>query len=343
MQPLRAETRSLEELHKAALAEGGQLVVYGGGDLPNGAAGVEQAFMKRFPGMKVRILVDRSKYQGARIDNQLALGRLQCDAAHILQYNCYDRWKADGQLLPYKPLGWDEVYPDFRDPDGSIVAVGIFAFSAVYNTAQVAEAEAPRDAPDFLDPKWKGRIVLSYPYDDDAILYQFDRIVADHGWDYVRRLLQQDVLWVRGSAPARLAVAKGEKAVSFTSSGPLAPPANATFRFLLPRSDSFLSWAQPCAIFRKARRPEAAKLYLSWLLSSERQAGLAQWPVRRDVPAPGGFKPVFAYNTYPVGFRTFLQDRARLEKVRDQLEQLIGPMAGPNPTGVAGVFPEGGG
>jgi ABC-type Fe3+ transport system substrate-binding protein len=131
--------------------------------------------------------------------------------------------------------------------------------------------------------------------------------------------------------------------VSFTASGPLAPPANATFRFLLPRNDSFLSWAQPCAIFKKARHPEAAKLYVSWLLSAERQAALAQWPVRRDVPAPGGFKPVFAYNTYPAGFRTFLQDRARLEKVRDQLEQLIGPMAGPNPTGVAGVFPEGGG
>ena len=99
------ETRSLDELHKAALAEGGELLVYGGGDLPNGSAGTERAFNARFPGMKIRILVDRSKYHHVRIDNQLALGKLACDAVHILSINAYDRWKADGQLMPYKPAG----------------------------------------------------------------------------------------------------------------------------------------------------------------------------------------------------------------------------------------------
>ena len=37
------ETRTLDELHKAALAEGGELMVYGGGDLPNGSAGDREA------------------------------------------------------------------------------------------------------------------------------------------------------------------------------------------------------------------------------------------------------------------------------------------------------------
>ena len=110
------ETRSLDELHKAALAEGGELMVYGGGDLPNGSAATEKAFNARFPGMKIRILVNRSKYHAVRIDNQLALGKLACDAAHILQINSFDRWKSDGRLLPYKPPGLGSDLSRFQGP-----------------------------------------------------------------------------------------------------------------------------------------------------------------------------------------------------------------------------------
>ncbi len=335
------EVRSLGELHTAALAEGGDLLVYGGGDLPNGSAGTEQAFNKRFPGMKIRILVDRSKYHGVRIDNQLALGKLIPDVAHILTIYSFDRWKAEGHLLAYKPLGWQHVYADFKDPDGAYTAITVFAFSTVFNTAQVSDAEAPRDAPDFLDPRWKGKIVLSYPHDDDAMLFQFDRIVSDYGWGYMEALLKQDILWVRGSAPARVSVGKGERAVTFTASGPLATPANATAKFILPRRDAFLSWPQPAAIFKTARHPNAARLYLSWLLSPEVQGAAGrQWPVRSDVAPTGGYSPITALNTAPGRYRDFLSDRARLERVRDQLEQYIGPMQGPNPTGVEGLYPK---
>ena len=85
------------------------------------------------------------------------------------------------------------------------------------------------------------------------------------------------------------------------------------------------------------RHPAAAKLYLSWLVSKEVQERSRQWPVRRDVATVAG--AVFAYNTYPGQFRAFLQDRVRLERLRDQLEQYIGPMQGPNPTGVEGIYP----
>ncbi|PSH62101.1 ABC transporter substrate-binding protein [Phyllobacterium sophorae] len=339
--PVAPETRSLDELHKVALAEGGNLIVYGGGDLPNGAAGMEAAFMKRFHGMKIRILIDRSKYQGVRIDNQLSLDRLQCDAVHILAGHYYDRWKAGNHLLPYKPAGWEEVYPDFRDPDATSVAVAVYAFSTLINTNQLSRADAPRDAIDFLNPKLRGKIALTYPQDDDSILYQFDRIVTQHGWEFVDKLMSQDVLWNRGSGVTRQRIEKGERSASFTTSGPLVPNPNQPTAFLLPTTDSFLSWAHPAAIFRRARNPEAAKLYLSWLLSPEIQGARRQWSVRRDMPAPEGLEPIIAYNSYPVHFRDFLRDRGRLEQFRDQLEQYIGPMQGTNPTNVVGIFPEG--
>lgn len=338
---LREDSRSLDDMHRAALAEGGQLVVYGGGDLPNGAAGLEQAFMKRFPGMKIRILVDRSKFQGVRIDNQFARNALQPDVVHILAYHYYDRWKAEGRLLPYKPAGWGQLYPDYSDPDAHWTATFVFAFSTLVNTTLIAEQDAPRDWIDFLDPRLKGKMALTYPGDDDSVLYQFDRAIAKHGWEWLDRLAAQDVLWVQGSGYNRQLIERGERAVSGNTSGPLVSAPGAKTRFLLPRSDSFLSWAHPTSIFKAARHPEAAKLYLSWLVSPERQAGGTAWSVRRDMPPPTGYRPLAEYNTSPADFRKALQDRARLEKVRDQIQQVIGPRLDPNPTKVEGVFPEG--
>src|SRR5690242_16423665 len=48
------ETRDLNELHRAALAEGGKLVVYSGGDIPNASAALEKAFTDRFPGTSIK-------------------------------------------------------------------------------------------------------------------------------------------------------------------------------------------------------------------------------------------------------------------------------------------------
>ena len=335
------ETRSLDEQHKAALAEGADLIVYAGGDIPNAQAANEQAFKARFPGMNIRILVDLSKYHDARIDNQLARGNLECDVAHLQTLHDYDRWKAEGRLLLYKPLGWDQVYGDFRDPDGAYVAVNVFCFSNIINTKLVPEAEAPRDALDYLDPKWKGRMVLTYPHDDDAVLYQFDRIISEHGWGYMDRLMTQDVQWIRGTVPARLVVAKGDKAVTFTASGVLNPPADSPFKLILPRKDSFLTWPQTGAIFKDARHPAAGKLYLSWLLSKEMQEERGLWPVRHDFTPPAGFGPVIHYNTYPARFRAFMQDRARIERLKVQMEHYIGAPQGPNPTQVTGLYPVG--
>lgn len=328
------ETRSLDELHRAALAEGGKLVVYAGGDGPKVYAALETAFRNRFPGMDLRLVTDLSKYHDARIDLQLARGRLECDVATLQTLQDFDRWKAQGQLLHYKPLDWDAVLPEYKDPDGAFVGIGVTAFSNVTHRNLMPEAEAPRDAADYLHPRLKGKLVLVYPHDDDAVLFQFERIVAAHGWDYVNKLMAQDVQWVRGTATARTAVSEGRKLA-----GPFVPPADSPIRFQLPRRDVFLSWAQTGAIFREAPHKAAARLYLSWMCSKEATAArTTQWSVRRDIPAPGGYNMVGSYNTDPQAFRKFMQDRARIERLKTQFELMIGPATGPNPTGVFGVY-----
>lgn len=55
------ETKSLDELYKDALAEGGQLVVKAGGDEKNQQDGLVQDFQQQFPGITLNLTVDLSK------------------------------------------------------------------------------------------------------------------------------------------------------------------------------------------------------------------------------------------------------------------------------------------
>ncbi len=75
----------------------------------------------------------------------------------------------------------------------------------------------------------------------------------------------------------------------------------------------------------------AAKLYLSFVLSKEFQSIWYQWPVRTDVPSPGGYKSIQHHNTSPVDFHHFMRDRALVERFKMQIEELIGPAKGINP------------
>ena len=330
------ETRTLDEIYQAALAEGGKLVIYAGGDVPDGNAGIEKAFKARFPGIDIRIITDLSKYHDTRIDQQLRRGDLECDVAHLQTMHDFDRWKAEGVLQSYFPLGWDAVYPEFKDPDGAFTAIKLFSFSNNVNSS-VPDSETPRDALDYLHLRFKGKLVMTYPHDDDAVLFQFDRIVTKYGWEYVDRLMQQDVQWIRGTVPAKRTVQSGAKLATFTAAGSLAPEDG--IRFVLPREDTFLVWPQMAAIFRASQSKEAARLYVSWMLDPDTMRAMPyQWTVRRDVENPAGYDAAFAYNTDTSAFRRFMADRARVERLKGQFEHLIGPATGDNPTEVKGIY-----
>jgi ABC-type Fe3+ transport system substrate-binding protein len=329
-----SEEERLQELYEAARAEGGGLVVYAGGDAPEQAQMYTAGFSERFSEIDIEVTVDLSKFHDARIDAQHIRDDNRVDVAHLQTLNDYPYWKEQGLLEPFKPEGLDQVYPDYVDPDGAYYALFVFAFSNVVDTNVIPEEEAPREATDYLRPELKDRIVLTYPHDDDAVLYEFEQIIAKHGYGWLEQLLEQNPKWVRGTAEPLAVIGRGEAAATFTSSYYLNPPEGDPMRFILPEQDFFQAWFQTGAILKAAPHPAAAKLYMSYRLSRQAQEQSAQWPARRDVEIPG-WKPIVDYpNTNPSGFREFMLDRARVERLRGIMEDFIGPVEGPNPTGV---------
>ncbi|MEV7889860.1 ABC transporter substrate-binding protein [Streptomyces sp. NPDC002817] len=332
------ETRTLDELYKAALAEGGKLVLYAGGDTPTQQDFTKAAFLKRFPDIDLTLVVDYSKYHDVRVDNQFATDTLVPDVVQLQTLQDFTRWKEQGRLLRYKPAGFSKVYDRFKDPHGAWVAIGAIGFSFMYDTSAVG-SDAPRTPLDLVDPKWKGRIASSYPHDDDAVLYLYSLYAQKYGWEWVAKLAAQDVRFARGSNSPGDAVRAGTHAIGVGGSG--APLATGPVKWVVPDSAPFMAWGQRAAILKQAANPTAAKLYLNWQLSLATQQGSFNgWSVRTDVTPPAGLKPVWEYpNAHLDGFPRFMADRAAIERWKQTFALYFGEVKGDPTPGWPGLHP----
>jgi ABC-type glycerol-3-phosphate transport system substrate-binding protein len=163
---LPAYAQTPDAIYTAAKSEGAFVLYVGGPTAPWEATA--RIFEQRYPGIKVAITGGFSNVLDKKIDQQIKDNKLEVDTAIFQTLQDFVRWKAEGQLLPYKPPGFDAIDQSFKDAEGAFYGVMVNAMPYMYNTEHVAAAEVPNAAPDFLKPQFKGRMVTPYPADDDA-------------------------------------------------------------------------------------------------------------------------------------------------------------------------------
>ncbi len=271
------DARTLDELYKLALAEGGKLIVYAGGDAPNQQDSNRAGFEAAFPGIQVEMIVDFSKYHDARIDYQLRSDTLVVDVAQLQTLQDFPRWRDEGALLNYKPIGWEHIYDELKDPEGAFTGVFIDAFTTNVNTELLPNKSSwPVEANDYLKPEFKDKLVVTYPNDDDAVLFWFKQVVDKYGITYLEKFKAQNPKFVRGTATAIAIVANSSQGFVATMSADGGLNSQDKYgtslpKLILPERDPFVMWAQTAAIFNKAKHPETAKLYISWLVDKQQQ------------------------------------------------------------------------
>lgn len=341
------DTRTLDELYELALEEGGKLVVYAGGDAPDQQESNRAGFEAAFPGIRVEMIVDFSKYHDARIDYQLKNGTLVVDVAQLQTLQDFPRWKNEGALLMYKPIGWEHIYAELKDPEGAFTGVFMDAFTTNVNTELLPDNSTwPVEANDYLEPEFKNKLVVTYPNDDDAVLFWFKQVVDKYGFSYLEKFKAQNPKFVRGTATAINIVANSSQGYVATMSADGGLNSQDKYgtslpRLILPEKDPFVVWAQTAAIFNKAKHPETAKLYISWLVDKAQQEQPAawSWSVRDDVDVPINFKSVWSYpNGNPTAFFKFMKDREAVEIFRSQIGLIFGQVQGPNPNDPGATF-----
>jgi iron(III) transport system substrate-binding protein len=268
-----AQAQSLDELHKAALKEGGTLNFYGTLAQIN-AEIVLPIFEKRFPGIKVNHVDATSDKLVARAVSEARGGKTIGDVLQVPLENVVQLH--DQGLLNEVTLPESAAYPDGLK--GSFwTASDLQYFIAAWNTNLVKKEEEPKSYDDFVNPRWKNRLIAE-PRDLEMLLafakYRFKS--DEKAADYWRKVAANNVEFHKGHSQLAELLVAGQAAVCLTCYShhyPQRMKKGAPVNYLLSEGIASINGT---AVFKNAPHPNTALLFARWVASLEGQKAMAQ-------------------------------------------------------------------
>jgi ABC-type Fe3+ transport system substrate-binding protein len=301
--PARADEAAL---YAAAKAEG-QVTWYTTLIINVGVRPLVAAFEKKYPGIEVRYSRADSGPTAVKVLNEASAGKLQADI--VDGTDSLPPLRRAGLLAKYSPASAEKYPAAMQDPEGYWHATLVYFLTPAFNTALVPPATAPKTIKELLDPKWKGKMAWTTsrgsggPAFVGAVLQSLGE--AD-GMAYLKALARQDIANVNVAARALLdQCAAGEYPIVlniFNHHAAMMATKGAPIDWI--KLDVIGAPMQVSALLKDAPHPNAGKLFLDFMASSEGQtilAGADLLPAMPGVPVTypqvkpdaAGFTPTY--------------------------------------------------
>jgi iron(III) transport system substrate-binding protein len=273
LSPLTARSQSLEELHKAALKEGGTLNFYGTLAQIN-AEKILPVFEKRFSGIKINHVDATSDKLVARAVTEARGGKTLGD---VLQVPLENVSQANDQgLLVEVKFPEATEYP--QGMKGSFwTASDLQFFVAAWNTNLVKKEEEPKLFDDFAHPRWKNRLIAE-PRDLEMLLafskYKFKS--DEKAIDLLRKIAANNVEFHKGHSQLAELLVAGQAAACWTCYShhyPARIKKGAPVNYMLSEGVASIN---ATGVFKNAPHPQTALLFARWIASQEGQKAMAQ-------------------------------------------------------------------
>jgi iron(III) transport system substrate-binding protein len=287
-----------KELYEAAKKEK-PVTVYTAHYNTEEAAALCGAFEKKYPDLKCNFVRTTAQVAYQRLQQDIQANAAVASVFSSTDVSHYPELEKKGLLLKYTPRNAANMVDSlkaYNDKDGHYWVTAAALMLLTYNTSMVQKKDAPKNWPDLLDPKWKGKVSIGHPAFSGYVGTWVVLMQKLYGWDYFTKLEKNQPQIGRSvndtvtmlNSKERL-VAAGPEATTLLSKDKGNPLA------VVYPTDGALLMVSPSAIPKNAPSPNAGKLYLEFLLSKE--AGEVQvkshsLAVMKGVaPAPGA-KPL---------------------------------------------------
>ncbi len=266
----------------------GELVTWAVGEIQFQTMVVDR-FKKKYPFMR--------KVDAVRLGSEALRNRLLTEAqagkksnVDILGLSGFELFymMEKGFFAPYKSPEASAIPEGFKDPVGNWVSYYVNTMVTAYNTKLVSSQDAPKRWEDLLNPKWKGKIAF---FGEEYEWYaNFLKVVGrERGLDFMRRFAQQDLQYRGGHTQMVQLMAAGEfplLAVAYAPRVSVTKERGAPVDWVA--MDPVFSIPIGMGMYKSAPHPNAAKLYIDFMLSKEVQQDIwvnEAWKgsARRDV------------------------------------------------------------
>jgi ABC-type Fe3+ transport system substrate-binding protein len=264
---LPPDSGSAQDLEKAK--QEGRLVFYTSWG-PTDVDYVIKAFERKYP-LKVESVRSNSEKTLNRLLTEQRAGKYLGDVVAVSGIQA-GILKERGALDRYESKEAAAFPADWRDPDGQGMGLHQTIYTIGYNSKHVSGDAIPRSYDDLLHPRWKGQLGW-----DMEEYYLFGAILKlrgrEKGLDFWRRLAEQKINFRKGYTLITELVSAGEFPVSVS--------------LYQHRVDEYIEKGAPVrwaatnplvggdpnkiALLKNAARPNAAKIFIDFMLSAEGQ------------------------------------------------------------------------
>ena len=280
--PLRANTH--ETLIEGAKKEG-SLVLYTSMTVDQ-AQKLNDAFRVKYPFLQVHMFRAVGERLLTKIMTETQAGRFDFDVVQSAETQAYFLKKRN-LLAKYHSPEVKNLQKGFFDSDGFWAAIYMMPNVIAYNTRMVKRNEVPVSDEDLLNPKWRGKIGMDHTK-PEWFSWKLKRLGQDKGLAYMKRLGTQEFKLYSGLTIITGLLAAGEFPLvlnTYIHNAEDAKRKGAPVDWLA--QDPVFTKFQPIGVAAKAPHPNAAKLFVDFMLSEEGQRIIASFgrvPTRRAVP-----------------------------------------------------------
>lgn len=298
--PARALPATLSVV-EAAKAEG-EMIWAGGGSAEIDES-INRAFMKKYPGIVAKKTRVQSQRLLVRFETESRAGKHSFDIVRTTDWYI-DIFKKKSLLAKYESPEWSQIPNEFKDRDGFYTSLYTAVHAPAYNTRMVAKNDLPRSYDELLEPKWKGKLGL-----EDAAYVWFVNVLKikgeKAGIEYMRRLARQEISLRASTTLLSNLVTAGEIPLAidlYADDIERQKKAGAPIEWLA--FDPTIVHTIAGAINRNAPHPNAARLFMDFLLSEEGQRIYLSnnlQPIRKGLIAPWAPKGKLHVNDPEIG------------------------------------------
>jgi len=286
-----------EKLYAAAKKEG-TLAWYSGVMDQALCEKVGQAFAAKYPGIRVDVTKTTSQVAFQRVLQDIKSGEVQSDVFTSTDASHFIYLKEKGALVKFAPDNATKVVPAFQniDPEGYYYVTWASLAAIIYNTNKVKAADAPKNWPDLLDPKWKDQVTVGNPSFSGMVGVWSLALAKLYGWDYFTKLNAQKPQVGRSIDDAVTVLNSGERLVGLGSaSTALRNAAKGNPIAVVYPTDGAVAVLAPSGVIKGAKNQNAGKLFVDFMLGYEYSKLVAdnfEQSLRADVPPAPGAKPL---------------------------------------------------
>jgi iron(III) transport system substrate-binding protein len=248
---------------------------------------------KQQTGIEVELFRSGGSAILSRFQQEMTAGRVAADVLTHSDPAAAHSLAKKGFFVAFKPKNFDKIPAAAKDANGQWVGQRLNLMTHYLRTDKVAPADEPKTWDDLLNPKYKGKLVMTDPSFTSLQVSVVGMMAKQRGWDYYRKLNTNNVMIVQGNQQVSDMLKRSERLIAVGALDSYAADLKTEghpIKTLYP-SDGIFIIPSPTSVVKGSAHPNAAKLFAEFMIGDDAQKIFPAdggYSVRTDIAPPAG-------------------------------------------------------